>query len=334
MINGKELVLSLTSTPKRLKNGYLKGVLEYLPKYERLDRVDKFYLCLDDNLKDGDRKAYEDLVREIGEKSGIRFSILAGSAEWRSCNKLLPVYLENPDRYILTIDDDARYPKGCFRQLFEVAEKEPDCIVCQEANPLVRTEKGCVFLNSIDVMLRQKCWASYLSNACLFPPNCFDEKYLTDLDDFKFIWNSSHDEKHFMVASIMKGTQVVSLPYTYSYELDANDEGNPVKYPEGPEALSVINRGADVIGRMNDRLCAKYGDALLAKTLEKPVIFELTPEQVQLFVWAMPYVKRLYQGFDVVVDVSRLTGSWRKVLAHTAAKLGFGMRFAETENGK
>jgi len=327
MINGKQLVLSLTSTPKRLKNGYLRGVLEYLPKYERLDRIDKFYLCLDDNLKNADLKAYEDLVRETEEKTGIRFSILAGSADWRSCNKLLPVYLEDPDRYILTIDDDARYPADAFLQLFEQAAATPDCIVCQEANPLVRTERGCVFLNSVDVMLRQKCWASYLSNACLFPPNCFDEKYLTNLDDFKYIWNSSHDEKHFMVASIMKGTQVVSLPYTYSYELEKNEDGNPVKYPEGSEALSILNRGPEVIVRMNSRCCERYGQKLLQKTLEKPVVFELTPEQLHGFAALLPQIKTLYRGFDVVVG-GDVPVSWKKVIAHTAAKIGFKLRFA------
>lgn len=327
MINGKELVLSLTSTPARLRNGYLRGVLEYLPKYEMLERVDKFYICLDDNLNDADLKAYEGLVRETEEKTGIRFSILAGSAQWRSCNKLLPVYLENPDHYILTIDDDARYPADAFLQLFEQAAATPDCIVCQEANPLVRTEYGCAFLNSVDVMLRQRCWSSYLSNACLFPPNCFDEEYLTNLDDFKYIWNSSHDEKHFMVASIMKGTQVVSLPHTYSYELEKNEFGDPVKYPEGSEALSILNRGPEVINQMNSRCIERYGNILLQKTLEKPVVFELTPEQVQLFVWSLPYIRRLYSGYDVCINNWNLAGSWKKVLAHTAAKLGFKIRY-------
>ena len=328
MINGKQLIVTMTSTPSRLANGFLEKTLRHFARQTRIEDVDWFGFCLDNNVKASDVKAHEELFAKIEAETGLKWNLRTNDADWRSCNKLIPFYAENPDRYICCIDSDKLYPHTALDELLTESSRNPDCIIAEEANPAVRTDKGLVFLNSTTCMLKQKCWDCYLSNMCLFPPGCFDEEYLFDKSVFQWVYNSSHDERAFWLASCMKGTQSISLPYTYSYTIEANRDGTPVSFEFDEGALSHENGQPGVIERMNQRCCERYGRKLLQKTLEKPVVFELTPEQVQLFVWSLPYIKRLYNGFDVVVDMSRCAGSWRKVLAHTAMKLGFGMRFA------
>jgi hypothetical protein len=87
---------------------------------------------------------------------------------------LIPTYEKHHDDVIICFDDDKNYPVDCLRQLLEAYDRHPNCIIAQEINPsIVDSNSRLIYLNAIDVKLEQEAFGKYLSNACLFSPNCF-----------------------------------------------------------------------------------------------------------------------------------------------------------------
>ena len=135
----------------------------------------------------------------------------------RSANKLIWTYKDNPDSVIVCFDDDKDYPVECLEQLCSVWKKNQDCIIAQEINPAVFFKQDFIgYLNGMDIKLMQKEWGKYLSNACLFPPNCFSDE-LYDYDTFYYITQGNNDELWFWIMSTLNGVQSIGLNNTYSY---------------------------------------------------------------------------------------------------------------------
>ena len=109
-------------------------------------------------------------------------------------------------------------------------------------------------MNSIDVKLEQEEFGKYLSNACLFPPNCFSDE-IFNYENFYKLTHGNHDELWFWISSTLNKTKVVGLNNTFSYGSDEN-----VTFDLDESSLTHINMMSDVISKYNKTLNDMYGD--------------------------------------------------------------------------
>ena len=266
-----KIYFSLTTIPERIE--ILPKALKSIIDQDGYDKVTKTYLCIDDNLPPETVEKYKKF-----ESRKNRIELKICPAKWRSCNKLIPVYKEHgKDSIIVTWDDDKVYPKDTFSQLLDGHNEHPDCIIAEECNPVIRCPGSTkstfviVYQNTVSPKFGQESFDQYLSNACLFPPDCFTD-IIYDYDKMMEFTNH-HDEQWFRVASTLKGTRVVNLPYIFSYCLE-----DDVVIPSGV-TLSEINGNLQNILDYNIRFNKLFGEEI-NKVLDKvPVRFFVTPEK-------------------------------------------------------
>lgn len=267
-------------------------------------KVDIFYINIDDNLTDEDYIEYNKIAT-IDDKIKINIA----EAKWRSANKLLPVYRLHHNDVIVCFDDDKMYPSDCLKQLCDKWIDNQDCIIAQEINPAIYDGNQIFYVNQIDVKLGQREFGKYLSNACLFCPNCFpDEIY--NFDNFMYITNGMHDELWFWIMSTINGVQCIGLDNTFSY---GSDDG--VTFDHDESALTHVNADIRNINGYNQRLNEKYGKDLLNNIANKPIEFCLNPIGIMVFVGHLKWIISLYGRYTVHIRLAdNIALSWKKFL--------------------
>ena len=161
------------------------------------------------------------------------------------------------------------------------------------------------YVNGMDVKLMQREWGKYLSNACLFPPNCFTDE-LYDFDKFSYITEGNHDELWFWIVSTLNGVQCIGLNNTFSYQLD---EGVTFEHDSG--ALSHINANPDTIAGYNARLNEVFGKQMIAQIEAKPIVFNVSKDNVLAFCALARGIYKLYGRYRIEVHCDEtIVASW------------------------
>ena len=273
------------------------------------DKVDIFYINVDDNLSKEDYERYESL-RNIDKKIQIKVC----PAKWRSCNKLVWVYKDHPDDMIICFDDDKRYPQETIERLYEQWKKNENCIIAYEINPTVIKDNGDVnYVNSIDVKLLQREYGKYLSNACLFPPRCFSD-LLFDYDSMMYVTNGFHDELWFWIVSTLNGVACVGLDYTFSLSID---EGVQICQMESD--LTNTNANPQTIAGYNKRLTEKYGEQIKNVMENNPTTFYITHSNILAITGNMGFIHALYGNIPLKVICDKtVSESWIMHLSRIA----------------
>lgn len=297
----KLVILSMTTIPKRKERltDNLPAILGQTFKF------DKLIINIDDNLSDEDYAWYDELA-----KKDDRIEINKAEAKWRSCNKLLPTLKKYPEDVIITLDDDIYYPKNTIKLLVEWYERNPDCIITHEINPIVINddEDYVSYLNTYDVMLMQKEWGKYFSNCCLFPPHTFDGTDLYDYDKMMECTNGTHDELWFWTQSTINGVQCIGLNYVRSFAPEMLKQ-----YEEGEYQLTTFNNTHEKIEGYMKKINEVYGKRLIDNILSKKVKFIVNKDNFYSFLFLWSSIKRLYDyGFQIGTE--GLTKDWTNKL--------------------
>lgn len=294
-------IVSMTTIPKRKERltDNLPSLLNQSFKY------DKLVINIDDNLSEEDYKWYESL-----KEKDNRIEINKCESRWRSCNKLLPTIKKYPEDVVITIDDDIYYPVDTIKLLVETYEKNKDCIITHEINPISfnRDMTYVSYENAYDVMLLQREWGKYFSNCCLFPPHVFDGSDLFDYDKMMECTNGTHDELWFWVQSTINGVQCIGLNYVRSFAPEMLKQ-----YEEGEYQLTTFNNTAEKIEGYMKKINEMYGERLIKNITSKNVTFKITKDNIYAFFFLLPYIRQIYwYGFDL--EFNTLTTDWRNKL--------------------
>ena len=284
------IIASLTTYPKRLKR--LKETLPFILNQTLI--YDKLCIVIDDNLMENEINEYLKL-RELDS----RIEILFGENKWRSANKLLVTYKKYPGAIIITCDDDMYYPTTAFQEMYEVWQGNKDCIVAQEINPALIDFMTVKYLNSFDVMLRQKEFGKYLSVCCLFPPYSLEDTDVYNYENFMYVTNGMHDELWFWIHTTIKGIYVIGLDYTVSYQLDG------VSMPFDESALTNINGNPKEIEAYISRYNEKYGTKMINTFNEKPIIFTLEYNNLFSFIGNIQWIWQLYHTMNIQLNLGK-----------------------------
>lgn len=293
-----DLIISLTTYPKRYD--YLLKCLDSIFSQSFFDKVSKFYINIDDNLTEEDYQRYNEL-KKLNDKIEIQIC----PAKWKSANKLVWTYKKHHDDVIVCFDDDKNYHFNILENLYNEWLKHKDCIIAYEINPAVYINDKLIYLNTVDLKLHQKEYGKYLSNACLFCPNCFSD-LLFDYDIFYEISKAQHDELWFWLVSTLNGTKTVGLDWTYSFCLDDH-----VCFEESENDLTNINCKKSEIDGYNSRIDARFHSELKKIMDENPVEFFVDHSNVVAFLGNMQWLNSLYSGFRLVFHFDKyLEKSW------------------------
>lgn len=307
--DGTKVIASLTTYPKRFD--FLKSAIDSILTQTAYSIVDEFYINVDDNLTDQEYCMYNSL---LGVDPKIRIKVCP--AKWRSCNKLVWVYKDNPDSVIICFDDDKRYPRKTIERLYSTWTEHRDCIVSYEINPISCNKSGQIeYLNSVDIKLLQMEYGKYLSNACLFPPKAFTD-LIFDYDSMMEITNGNHDELWFWIVSTLNGVKCIGLDYTFSLSAD---EG--VQLCSTDSDLTNINADPETISEYNRKINEKYGNALMGVVMKNPVVFNATHSNIFSIIGNIYSINSIYGRFPILVNADEtVSTSWIQYLARTAGK--------------
>ena len=297
VIRHPKLIVSMASYPKRFE--YCKRTLDSILHQTIIELVDTVYINIDDNLSSEDVAKYESL-----KKYSPKIKIRICPAKWRSANKLVWTYKEHHDDIIFCFDDDKNYPLTAMERLYEEWERHPDCIVAEEVNPYTIDSDGVKYIDDVDIKLKQRDFAKYLSNNCLFPPNCFSD-LLFDFDKFQYVTQGNHDELWFWIVSTLMGVRVIGLDWTYACFIDG------IWMEEGESDLFKINSDNNVRNGYYSRMNELFGDAMKKVMMEKPVQIDLNRENKVAILNSLRIINDHFRIFPVEFYVDRnLRKSW------------------------
>lgn len=298
-------IVSMTTIPSR--KGRLKDLISIILT-QSWNGFEKFCINIDDNLSNEDYTFYESL-KQIDDRIEINIC----DHKWRSCNKLLPTIAKYPDAVVITIDDDIDYPIDSLKTLVEAYEKNPDCIITHETNPIiVQNGKFVGYSNNLDLKLDQKWFSKYLSNCCLFPPHVFDNTDLFDYDKMMECTGGTHDELWFWVNSTINGTYCIGLDYIYMFS------GLENVYSDGYK-LSDINADLNKIKWYNQQIIRMYGDKINAIVGKEKTKLYVTKNNIFSLIYHWSIFKSFYAN-NSILNVHNLTPEYKKLLKKFAEK--------------
>ena len=291
------LAISIASYPKRFD--YCKRTLDSILHQTAIELADAIYINIDDNLTEEDYLKYESL-----RKYSPKISVRVCPAKWRSANKLIWTYKERPDDVIVCYDDDKNYPLTSLERLYEEWLKHPDCIVAEEVNPYTVDASGVKYIDDVDIKLKQRDFAKYLSNNCLFPPRCFSD-LLFDHEKFMYVTQGNHDELWFWIVSTLNGVRVIGLDWTYACYVDG------IWMEEGEGDLFRINSDDAVRNGYYRRMNELFGEGMLKVMMEKPVQIDFNRDNKVCILNSLDVINEHYRPFPVEFVVDRnLRKSW------------------------
>lgn len=287
------VIVSMTTIPKRKED-----LLKTLPYILKQKFVKKICINLDNNLSKEDYDFYDKLIItdsriEINKEC---------DPKWRSANKLLPTIKKYPDEVIVTMDDDLSYDEDCVKELVEMYEKHPDCIISHEINPVICRNGKLEYLNAMDIKLMQKEYGKYFSHSCLFPPHVFDGTDVFDYDKMMKLTGGTHDELWFWEQSTLKGVKVICLDLTISMSIDS-----VIQHKEDDYQLTNINKFQNKVNEYNRLFNEEYSDKIKKLLNDKNTFVEFLVDRKNLLghVYALPYLRDLYSGYQIVFTFSR-----------------------------
>lgn len=235
MYTDREVILSLTTYPKRLKT--LPLVLDSI--YCQTILPSHVILWLADNQFSDKEYVKKTLEKYVNKGLSIRYC-----DDLRSHKKYYYALKENPDSIIITVDDDIFYPEDMIESLLKKYVEYPDCIITCRAHDM-KFENGAPKPYMAWNMLAKGCTSPSLTlcatggAGCLYPPGCLSE-HVFDKEVFMSICLYA-DDLWLKCMSYIKGTQTVLS------EKD-NPEIITVKNKKDDGGLAAIN----VVGQKND----------------------------------------------------------------------------------
>ena len=176
-----EVILSLTTIPCR-KEHLIKTIGSLISQRP----VKKICINLDNNLTQEDYDFYKDRIAILDSRIEINKDC---DPKWRSANKLLPTIKKYPNDVVVTVDDDTIYDSTLVEQLVAEYDNNPDCIISHESNPISYIDGRLEYYNNFQIKLKQKDFAKYLTNCCLFPPRVFIGTDVFDYDKMMKLTN-------------------------------------------------------------------------------------------------------------------------------------------------
>lgn len=288
-----EVIVSITTIPKR------KAMfLQTLPYILKQKYVKKICINLDNNLSQEDYDFYDMQVATQDPRIEINKSC---DSKWRSANKLLPTIQKYPNDVIVTMDDDLSYDDQCVKELVEMYEKNPECIIAQEINPAIYRNGYLFYVNTIDIKLMQKEYGKYLTHSCLFPPHVFDDTEVFDYDKMMKLTHGTHDELWFWEQTTLKGIKVIGLDWTISLGIDSTIQHSADEYQ-----LTNINASQQNIDDYNKQFNDEYGERI-RMILSEPnnfIEFRVNRNNLIAHVSSLPIIKQLYEGYNIVFTVA------------------------------
>ena len=305
----QNIILSLTTYYKRWN--YFNQSLKSILAQSLYNNVFKFIINIDDDSP-------QDFINKMKSIENIdsKIEIKICDSKWRVANKLIPTYINFHDDIIICFDDDKNYPIDCLKQLLNAYEKHNKCIIAQEINPAIIDNNGnFIYLNSIDIKLEQEEFGKYLSNACLFPPNCFSS-ILFDYEKYSELTNCKNDEVWFWIASTLNKTKVVGLNNTLSYGNDNN-----VTFSLDETALTHTNKQLDIITRYNSKLNEWYGNEIKKILSNEYIVFKLNKDNILAFTGNLAWINFLYKNFNIKILCDKsIVMSWMMFLTQNIQK--------------
>lgn len=299
----ENIVLSMATMPSR-KGRLLENILSLVKGEQTYDGFSKFYINVSDDLEEEDYAFYDTL-----KNFDKRIEIVKCDGKWRSCNKLLPTLKSNPDDAVIVVDDDIYYPKESLQRLVDEHEKNGDCIIAHEINPIALGDDGSVmYLNTFDVKLKQKEYGKYLTDCALFPPHVFDGTDVFNHDKMMELTDGLHDEIWFWVNSTLNKIKVIGLNYILSFEGEIKSE-----WKEDEFRLCNVNSNCDIIKSYNDRINKLYGKELYDIISNYEVQIYANCDNVYQIIMQYDNIKYLY-GDRFSINLDGLTKMYKIML--------------------
>lgn len=131
---GSNVIISLASYPDRIETVHLT-IMTLLSQTVRPRGV---FLCL---AKEQFPNEENDLPQKLVDLKDKGLSIRFGE-ELRPHKKYYDAMLENPDCYIITVDDDVLYPENLVEILMETSGEYPDTVVCTWGHRITKGDDG------------------------------------------------------------------------------------------------------------------------------------------------------------------------------------------------
>ena len=264
---------------------------------------EKYCINIDDNLSKEDYEFYDNL-----KQLDNRIEINICEHKWRSCNKLLPTITKYPEDVVITVDDDTNYPIDSLKTLVEEYEKNPDCIITHEVNPIiVRNGKFEMYVDCLDIKMKQKEFGKYLSNCCLFPPHVFDNSDVFDYEKMIECTDGTHDELWFWVNSTINGVHCIGLNYVYWFIDDVFKDA----FSDGYK-LSTINGDAKTSSKYIAKIKEIYGERLNKIVGNEKIKFYVNNDNLYLLIYHWSLFKTFYAG-NCILNLSSLTTAYKKL---------------------
>lgn len=167
------VIVSLTSYPARIDTLHMT-ITTLLNQTVKLGKV---VLWLADNqFPEGEKDLPERLLKLKEKGLSIRFC-----DDLRPHKKYFYTMKENPDSYVITVDDDIFYPENLVELLMATSEKYPDTVVCTWGHEFVPDENGDVYSADKWVYSRGGTQPSYTLiptgvGGVLYPPHCLSDE--------------------------------------------------------------------------------------------------------------------------------------------------------------
>lgn len=282
----KDIIISITTIPVR--KAMLEKTLPYLINQEYYT---KLCINIDNNLTKEDYDFYDSL-KKLDKRIEINKEC---DPKWRSANKLLPTIKKYPEAIVITMDDDLSYGPDCVKELVDEYLLHTDCIIAHEINPVTYEDGELRYVNTLDVMLKQKEFGKYLSHSCLFPPHVFDGTDVFDYDKMMELTNGTHDELWFWEQTTLKGIKVIGLDWTISMGIDST-----IKHEKEDYQLTNINASQYNIDVYNFKFNTAYGKKIREVINKNYIEFYVTRNTLMAHVASLNQIKVLYGGFNIV----------------------------------
>ncbi|CUH79267.1 Fucose 4-O-acetylase [Tritonibacter multivorans] len=198
----RPLVVTLTSYPARFETlaPTLRGLLR---QNVAADDTQLF-------LTEKDAKQLPQDVLEL-QSQGLTLKLCE---DLRSYKKLVPALRENPDRFLVTADDDAYYEADWLADLVAGAKNTPGCVVAHRCHRVQRLNDGTVaaygtWSHNIDAPARSADLCATGVSGILYPPASLDSR-VTDAALFQQLCPQSDDLWFYWMARLA-GTEVAKI---------------------------------------------------------------------------------------------------------------------------
>lgn len=199
------VIISLTSYPARIKTVHLT-IMTLLNQTVRPKSV--VLWLANEQFPNGINDLPSELT--VFEPKGLKIRFCD---DLRSHKKYYYAMKDNPESYVITVDDDVYYPENLVQTLMETSEKYPDTVVCTWGHEIF-LEKGDVFTADKWQYSTEGTVPSYALiptgvGGVLYPPHSLSEEVFNK-DAFKEQCINA-DDLWLKAMALLKGTKAVRV---------------------------------------------------------------------------------------------------------------------------